>query len=770
MNNRFNALKEQNLVLKDTYTPQFFRLSNNDDRQAFDTLLEIRNGLYIFDEIRDQLKELIKSRNPKVKLTSSDYERLIAEHLGNVLPEEYGVWVYYPWSGRVVHLLDEGEYIELRTSANRNKITMSERDLLATKKIGVIGLSVGQSVAVTLAMERGCGELRLADFDTLELNNLNRIRTGAHNLGLLKAYSVAREIAEIDPYFKVVCYTDGITDSNIDDFFTKGGKLDIVIDECDGINIKIQCRKKAKELSIPVLMEASDKGTLDVERFDLEPNRPIMHGWLEHLSLDMEFLKSLKTAEEKLPYMLPMLGLDTLSARLKASMVEIENTITTWPQLASAVTLGGAITADTCRRVLLNEFTSSGRYFTDLDRLIPDGRPKKAFDVTDPPPPLTAGEINDLSARALMILPKVVLTLKQDEITALVTIANTAPTAGNNQPWKWHYKGGTLFLFHDENRSFSFGDFEGIGSYAGLGAAIENLLLEANAQHLNADVISFPLKDTKKLVAAIQFSSKENKDLYRPSELIKFVKERHTNRTIAPRKPIDASVYDKLSEAVASVPGAELMIKSSSEDLKELSDIMGAADRLRLLHPDGHYEFYNKELRWNAEHSRVTADGIDIATVDITPGEEIGIKMVKDPQVAEFLTKWNAGDALKKITNKAVDGASAIGFIVMPHFSAPELLQGGRAIQRMWLTATECDIAIQPMLAAVFHFARLNHGGGTGMPARMKEDFAALYNRFEKLFPGTKDKGELFLFRMCIAEKPDVRSFRIPVENTLSFA
>jgi tRNA A37 threonylcarbamoyladenosine dehydratase len=52
------------------------------------------------------------------------------------------------------------------------------------KRIGVVGLSVGQSVALTLALERSFGELRLADFDRLDLSNLNRIRAGVHDLNL----------------------------------------------------------------------------------------------------------------------------------------------------------------------------------------------------------------------------------------------------------------------------------------------------------------------------------------------------------------------------------------------------------------------------------------------------------------------------------------------------------------------------------------------------------------------------------------------------------
>src|SRR5690606_13941879 len=139
-----------------------------------------------------------------------------------------------PWLAKIVHILPEAEFVELRTAANRNKITEAERDILATKKEGVIGLSVGQSVALTIALERSCGEIRLADFDTLELNNLNRIRTGVHNLGIKKVYAVAREIAEIDPFLTTTCYTEGITEENINDFFTKGGKLDVVLDECDG--------------------------------------------------------------------------------------------------------------------------------------------------------------------------------------------------------------------------------------------------------------------------------------------------------------------------------------------------------------------------------------------------------------------------------------------------------------------------------------------------------------------------------------------------------
>ena len=51
------------------------------------------------------------------------------------------------------------------------------------------------------------------------------------------------------------------------------------------------------------------------------------------------------------------------------------------------------------------------------------------------------------------------------------------------------------------------------------------------------------------------------------------------------------------------------------------------------------------------------------------------------------------------------------------------------------------------------------------MPDFMKEEFTKLYLRFEKLFPGTINKGEIFLFRVCIANKPPIKTFRIPVDK-----
>lgn len=352
-----------------SYLPKFFRLNNPQDKQAIESLIESGQVHYIHDEITGQLQELIKSKNPSIKIKENDYPDLISKHLAGKEKMMYGVWVYYEWSKRLIHLLDEEEFIEVRTNRNRYKITREEQEALKNKKIGIVGLSVGQSIALTIATERVCGELRLADFDTAELSNLNRIRTGVHNLGIYKTIIAAREIMEIDPFLKVKIYNDGLNAENMNDFFLEGGKLDLFIEVCDGLDVKIKSRYKAKELRVPVVMDTNDRGMLDVERFDLEPDRPILHGYLEKFEKTDSFIID---ENNRLEVLKSILSFDSLSKRLKYSMTQINKSINSWPQLASSVVLGGAITTDISRKILLDEHTLSGRFYVDLDEIFLD--------------------------------------------------------------------------------------------------------------------------------------------------------------------------------------------------------------------------------------------------------------------------------------------------------------------------------------------------------------------------------------------------------------
>ena len=352
------------------YRPVFFRLTRPEEEDNLNSLLQQNPAILVYDTLEGQLAELIKLSNPLKKLTKEESAELVAAHV-NGDPYKFGVWIYYPWSAKLIHTLDEDDFIKVRTNRNIYKVTVADIQTLKTKKVGIIGLSVGQSIAMTMAMERTCGELRLADFDEIELSNMNRIRVNIQDIGLNKAVVSARQIAELDPFINVVCYTDGITNQNIDDFFVLNGKLDVLVEECDGIDVKVLSRVKARQYGVPVVMDTNDKGMLDVERFDLEPERHIFHGKVdefENLSPEELYDKlNNLTIREKGEIVSRFIGVENLTEAMKYSFTEMNKTIVGWPQLASAVTLGGAMVTDISRKILLDQFRESGRWFVDFD-------------------------------------------------------------------------------------------------------------------------------------------------------------------------------------------------------------------------------------------------------------------------------------------------------------------------------------------------------------------------------------------------------------------
>ena len=99
-----SALRGASLADNGQWQPSFYRLSRPDDRKRVaDVLADPR--VLVHDTLSSQVKELVRSLNPSVKFSAETLENAAQQHLASTPLEEYGVWVHYPWSNRLVHLL-----------------------------------------------------------------------------------------------------------------------------------------------------------------------------------------------------------------------------------------------------------------------------------------------------------------------------------------------------------------------------------------------------------------------------------------------------------------------------------------------------------------------------------------------------------------------------------------------------------------------------------------------------------------------------------------
>ncbi|WP_087924940.1 Rv1355c family protein [Streptomyces albireticuli] len=751
---RMNALAE---ATRDTavWRPTLFAPGDPVGRRALERLLDGGAVTAVRDTVPEQVEELLTARRPGWRPGAGEPASAVRDHLGGRSPAEYGRWAWYPWSGRLVHVLPAVEFRELRRSRNQYKITAAEQDLLTGRTVAVLGLSVGAAGAVTLAQEGVGNRFRLADFDRLSLSNLNRLRASVADIGVPKVVIAARQMYELDPYLDIEVWPRGLTEDNIDAFLTGGGHADLLVEECDDLYVKVRARERARAHGIPVLMETNERGMLDVERFDLEPDRPLLHGLLDGVAA--AGLQGL-TTREKVPYVLRILGQDRPSERFVPSLVEIGHTLSSWPQLASGVALGAALVTDTARRILLGQFTASGRYFVDPGELVRDGTQAPLTPAGPAPAPVPG------PAPEPLLLPGPGDVLGEEGIRRLVAFGTRAPSGGNRQPWRFVARGHVLHCRTDDTQPATLLDFGESATHLALGAAVENIRLAAGAAGWACRVRPFPDPADPGLVCELVFSRAGG--VPRPP-LADWIERRVTNRGPGPGVPLAGRHAEELARCAAG-GGARLHLVTDRDRMREIGAVLGAGDRLRMLSRRMHREMMD-ELRWDAREARRTRDGIDLATLELDATDLAGMSVARHWPALAFVRGVGGGGGFEEGARRSVAASSAVGCLTVPGTTARDHFDGGRATQRLWLTATSLGLAFQPVTSLLYLFARVERGGGAGLDADETSALRALRTRFSRVVPRRPGEAELLLFRLSYAGPPTTRSLRRDVSSVLDF-
>jgi len=341
---------------------------------ALQELIQRDEGIAVFDRYVDMLRELFVIEHPSLSVAESGSSKEFGEWLDKRRDKRggftlKGVWAYFPWRRQLVHLPYESEYYRLRTARNSFLVSPEEQLRLRDLKIGIIGLSVGQASALTLAISGIGRQPRLADPDVIEATNLNRLHAGVADIGISKAVVVGRLITELDPFLDPILLSSRITEGNIDDFLSKGGKLDTVVDAFDDVRMKIILRIVARKHRIPILMatDVADGAVLEIERYDLDPYVPMFGGRVKEnqlrelpIKVDIKNFAQLATN---------MIGVQRPPERMLDSIRALGAKLAGYPQLGLASFLGGSLTTYAIKRIALGDTDLPPRIEISIDDL-----------------------------------------------------------------------------------------------------------------------------------------------------------------------------------------------------------------------------------------------------------------------------------------------------------------------------------------------------------------------------------------------------------------
>lgn len=140
-------------------------------------------------------------------------------------------------------------------------------DVLASKKVMVVGLGGVGAYAAEMLCRAGVGNMVLIDSDTVGESNLNRQLIALNStVGKLKTDVLAERLKDINPSVNLTVVPEYVEEANLPGIFAGAGTLDYVVDAIDTLAPKIALIKYCVQNGIPHVTAMGAGAKLDATK------------------------------------------------------------------------------------------------------------------------------------------------------------------------------------------------------------------------------------------------------------------------------------------------------------------------------------------------------------------------------------------------------------------------------------------------------------------------------------------------------------------------
>ena len=335
-----------------------------------------------------------------------------------------------------------------------------------------------------------------------------------------------------------------------------------------------------------------------------------------------------------------------------------------------------------------------------------------------------------------------------------------APSGDNVQPWRFHTEDNGVEVRMDLAADDSFFNVGNLATAIASGAAVENIAIAAKACGLTPTVALGPTQDRPDLAASISLERAEDP---REDILVDALWRRHTNRKPYRKRQIPDGIFNRLG-AVASDSGGHLDWINTPERLNKLADAIFKADRIRMERQDLH-EHLVKMVRFTPQSAEETRDGLPLKNLEAGLGGEMFLKATKSWKTMRVANLFGASKVGAGIAAKGIRHSGGAGLLAVPGTGIADFLQGGRSLQRVWLTLTHYNLRMQPMTAVtLFRLRWLLEGPETFSP-KHRDMLSTVWASLAELFPKAWAQGPVMLFRAGFGKPIHFGTYRRPVES-----
>jgi len=346
----------------------------------------------------------------------------------------------------------------------------------------------------------------------------------------------------------------------------------------------------------------------------------------------------------------------------------------------------------------------------------------------------------------------------KEDIEKIISDGILAPSGENCQPWRFVVTDNKIEILNLPEADQSIYNFEQKGSYIAHGALIENISISAIKYGYIATVQVFPDPNQPNLVSTITLE--QNTPFEDP--LYPYLAKRCTNRKDYTGQKLSAEQKNELAKSAEQTGFGEFKIIDNNQDLKTLGQALAVNEKIIFENKELHDFFYNHIL-WD-EEDQGKKGGFYIKTLEFLPKQLKGVKLFKSWSMLKILNKIiGVSKMIVKENTEKYAKSGSLGVIVARGSTSKDFVQAGRAVGRVWLTATKLGLAVHPCTGVLYFMENINGGNSKVFSTPHIQLIKSAYSDITRTF-GVINKNIPMLMRIGFADEPSARSQRLKPE------
>jgi nitroreductase len=344
--------------------------------------------------------------------------------------------------------------------------------------------------------------------------------------------------------------------------------------------------------------------------------------------------------------------------------------------------------------------------------------------------------------------------------------ARWAPSGDNVQNWRFEVVSEDVFIIRAfDTRDTVVYDFDGRPSQIALGALLENISLAASHQHRQAEFLRMDSQDKSGNSDAIAYQVRLLPlDICSPHPLVEMIEKRSVQR----RALSTRGLLPEHQLALEQAAGGNFSVCwfGGWQQRWQMAKLLWRNAQIRLTMPEA-FPVHKKAIDWGKQFS---TDRIPDQAIGM---DKLGLLIMRwamhSWQRVSWMNRYMAGTWLPRLQLDLVPALFCAAHFMIVAKKEPQTVEdfvaAGRSLQRLWLTATQLGIQLQPEMTPLIFSWYVNAGRPCSAEAGIQKQVQALHQDLAaRCYPGALEN-TCFMGRVGYGKPAQARSLRLKLQD-----